>query len=187
MDYDYDYISDSLPMIFAAKNLYDADRTDILCDINDAIDSDNCYTFSLEALEHICDFVAADYNEEREVSSYYFSDESIMKYYRLCRKYSKQKGISLKENPYMQRAEQEVSEWLSSSCYYCGYILQTKLNHEWASGIVFYYDVNFFEFDALLERMVNIIDFFRCEVETLDNECETVKFIAIPIEEKRAA
>lgn len=89
MDFDYDYISDLLPMLFTGKMLYDNGREDILDIVDDAIDSDNCFTFAMEALENVCDFVACNYNEERMVSSYYFSDESIMEYYRLCRKYSK--------------------------------------------------------------------------------------------------
>lgn len=154
MNISYHEISNILPMLFTAKILYDADRQDILCDIDEALDSDNCFAFALEALDRICDFVAINYNEQSELNGYYFSDTSIMEYYRLCRKYSEQNGVKLEDNKYIQRAKQEVDECLNSECYYCYYLLQTKTNHDWASGIVFYYDENFYEFDALLERMV---------------------------------
>lgn len=87
----------------------------------------------------------------------------------------------------MQKAQREVYDWLSSGCYYCYFRLQTKVNHKWASGIVFYFDENFYEFDSLLQRMVNIIDFFRCEVVTLRKQVESPKIIALPVQKRLVA
>lgn len=83
----------------------------------------------------------------------------------------------LKKNPYMLRAAQEMRENMyEDGCYYCDYWLQTKINHKWASGIVFRYDIGYFsEFLALFSRLLYVFEFYTETVKELRAEVEKLK------------
>ena len=187
MELDYENIIDSLAVLYMAKRIYDNGRKDILDRIDAEIDPDDSYWFANGALEMICDYVDMKYDEEREVTSYYFSDESIMEYFKYCRQYAKIKGVKLQDCDYMKKANDKVHEQLESGCYYCDFHMETKINHEWASGIVFQFDANFYEFEALLLRILEIISFFRSEVVELKKEMDKHNAIQPIQEELRVA
>lgn len=113
---------------------------------------DEWYSCFWDVLGFGSDFLNADYDEYYAVNTYYFGFDAMSEYYRLCRTYCVQRGVSLKQNPYMREAEifvENAMDWGSGE--YGGYAfwLQTKINHKWASGLVVKTDENYFgaEFD----------------------------------------
>lgn len=139
---------------------------------------DDFYEAVLDALYCCCENVYADYKEETEVSSYYFSDPCMTEYYRLCREYSRRRGLKLKDNPYMLRAERFVSGQLSGP-YTCWHTLHTKTNHKCAAGIHFMHDCYFGQELELLERMLDIVQFFEDGV--LELKADLAKSTALAI------
>lgn len=146
--------------------------------LNTPMDYDFYYETVQEALYNCCDHVFGDYNENSDVEHTYFSAPCMMEYYRLCREYSKRRGIKLKENPYMLRAKGYVDNQLNGS-YSCWHILHTKVNHDCASGIHFMQDCYFDQHTALLERMLGIMQFYRDGAEEIKAELAKPTALAI--------
>lgn len=193
----YDYAASAVTMLQVAKMIYDTGRQDILNHrLNSfSFDCDEDYAFALEGIDELCDLFSHSCTDE--TGSMYFSSENMMEYYRLCRDYSKLKGIALKDNPYMLRAREDFREQMSEpGCYYCESWLQTKINHKWASGVVFKYDASYFyEFLNLFSRLLYVFEYYDCEVKTLRFEvwklrCQrqsNVIMLPLPREERSAA
>jgi len=118
-----------------------------------------------EAIENACEKV---WIEELDPGpKYYFSDPAMMEYYRLCREYSRKTGVRLKQNPFMLKAGEYVRWMLQLGSYGYDWTLLTKINHEWASGIVFYLDERFNAHLELLEALLEIFRFYETELEVL--------------------
>lgn len=179
MDADaFDYAMSSLGMLEVAAMVYETGYEHILEDLSEyCFIQDEEYEFATNGIHGLCDFVGENYDENNEINSLYFSSEDMMDYYRLCRELSKLCNIPLKKCPYMQRAETTVREWLFQlDCYYCNYRLQTKINHKWASGIVFQYDASYFyEYLALFSRLLYVFSFYSEMVKELRLEVEAMK------------
>lgn len=192
----FDYAGSTITMLQVAKMAYDTGRMDVVERLSSfSFDCDDEYAFAMEGMDELCDFIA-DHGED-ETATMYFSTKNMMEYYRLCREHSKLTGIPLKDSPYMQDAATHVREQMSvPDCYYCGYYLQTKTNHEWASGIVFHYDTSYFsEYLALFSRLLYVFEFYDCEVAALRFEVWKLKYqprnnvlmLPLPREEQRRA
>ena len=173
-----DYAASALEMLEIAAMVYETGRTDILEQLGSfAFDYDESYDLAMEGLSLVGDFSREYGHEDSEIVTMYFSSHAMMDYYRLCREYTNLTGVSLKSNPYMKRAESEVREQMDpADCYYCAYWLQTKVNHDWASGIVFKYDCSYFcEFLALFSRLLYVFQFYTNTVTELRKEVEVLK------------
>ena len=114
----------------------------------------NCF---YGALDVATDFFESQYYEISSETKFYFSYRAIVEYYRLCRIHSSKHGLKLRNDPYMKEALRFVQGMFDFG-YNGGYSvhLQTKINHEWASGLVIHLDESYFtaEFElaeALLE------------------------------------
>ena len=129
-------------------------------DIPWTLDGEDFYDAVLSALDGCCDFVKYDYDEGTEDTHIYLSDPCMLEYYRLCRAYSQRRGLKLKDNPHVQKAQQFVHRKLFGP-YTCSYVLHTKVNHKRASGIHFIHGPEFCEFLELLQRMLAILDFYK--------------------------
>ena len=116
------------------------------------------YTCFMDIAEIAVDFIAGNYQEDYCVDIYYFSYKDMMEYYRLCRVYSCKHGIRLRDNPFMREAEQFVTDAMEFNNYGgYWYHLHTKINHDWASGIVIHLDDNCFQDEfGLSEAMLSI-------------------------------
>ena len=172
-EYEYDHCEMSLIPIFVGKVLYDTGREeDYLKGIgSEAVIMEDYFSYIAEGLTTICDFW-----DGREVGPYidycwFFSDRSMMDFYRLCRDWSRQRGIRLKDNPYMEQARLELEEQLDSlnSCYYT-YRFSTKVNHRWASGITLYFSPEFNQEFSLLKALAHIFDYYKHMAERLRYE-----------------
>jgi hypothetical protein len=129
----------------------------------------------IEALCNLSDAVWSNYSEKTQVESMYFSSPDIMEYYRLCREYGKQAHVPLRDNPYVLGAAEYVDNQLEQGCYTCSHYLQTKINHKWASGIVFRMWPEFDGQLALLVFMVRIFDYYARELARLKTELKEMK------------
>lgn len=135
-----------------------------------------------ELLNLTADAIWQDYNEDYDVNKWYFSNTSMMEYYRLCRVYGSAHKLKLKENPYMQEADRFVESCmdLGDNCGY-GWKLNTGVNHKWASGIVFRSDCYFNgEFD-LLEALLCIQDWYSRAVIRLRGKLMEEGVIRVPM------
>lgn len=162
MNNDYDYIEGRMVPILVGKLLFDAGRAcDYLCEFDDwEIDGDCYYDYIISGLTCAGDFWNVHINEASERECWYFSDARMMEFYRLCRCWSRQRGTFLHENPYILEAERFVQEQLSLNSYCYDYVLKTKVNHQWASGIAFYRDPEFNQEYRLLEGLLKIYDHY---------------------------
>lgn len=171
--YEYEYFEMSLIPIMVGKVLSDVGREkDYLEGIGASpIVAEDYFSYILEGLITVCDFW-----EGREVGPYmdscwFFSDQSMMDFYRLCRDWSRQRGILLTNNPYMERARIELEEQLNSiNSYYYTFRYSTKVNHRWASGITLYLSPEFNQEFSLLKALAHIFDYYKHMVEELRYE-----------------
>lgn len=161
-----DVAREAFVTVYLCKLFYDFGRLDML-DTNFPVDEDYRWTLEYEAMNGISGAIWEECDENRFVQKYYFSDPAMMEYYRLCRAYCGRFGVSLKDNPYMNEASAYVHRMLRWIDGNFGYTLQTKINHEWASGIVAGYDEYFYSHTELIEALLYIFDFYKNGVETL--------------------
>ena len=87
-----------------------------------------------------------------------FSYRAMVEYYRLCRIHSSKHGLRLRDDPYMLDALRFVQQMFDFG-YTGGYSvhLQTKINHEWASGLVIHLDDSYFTAEyELAEALLEI-------------------------------
>lgn len=136
----------------------------------DYVDADMDVEACVHGLWCISDVVWSHYSEDEQVETMYFSHRDVMEYYRLCREYGKRFKVKLRDNLYMRAAADFVRDQLDQGCYACDYRLQTKINHEWASGIVFRMWPEFIWHFELLVLMNRIFDFYSKELIKLKKE-----------------
>lgn len=168
MEYNYDELTTAMDLLYVCARMIEAGRWTVE-NAKCTMHVDFYYDIATEALWSCCEDVYMDCNEEACITHYYFSDPCMMEYYRLCREYSRRRGLKLKDNPYMNNAKQYVREQLNGDWNSC-YILHTKVNHRCASGIHFMYDENFTGEVALLSRLLNVFSFYQEGVEKLKAE-----------------
>ena len=186
----YDDIREVIPSISAACMYYAYGKLDKLQKLGLDEATDDFYMMYYELLESSADFVCSDYNEYYNTTKWYFSFKSMMEYYRLCRDYCNKRGVSLKANPYMREAEKAVDRIMSlGSSYGYGYALKTKINHQWASGIVLETDEYFDGHQDVLEALLCLDEWFRQSVDKLKDDLHSTAVIPFPAaaERKEAA
>ena len=196
-EYIYESARRAFISIQVAKLLYDFGRKDILEHIGGYfVDEDSEYEVTLTALDHVSDYTNCIYRENSELTHYYFMDGAMTEYYRLSRTYGEIKGIAWANNPYRQKADEHIDEWLGApNCYYCDYKLFNRSHHYWGCVLKFTYDSSYFnEHFPLLERLLNVFDFFRNEASRLRFEVwkleqteSKVLLLPPPKETRRAA
>lgn len=161
--------------VYIHKMLYDNGR---LCDYEPCepkyIDPDMDFEAIWNGLWNVSDAVWSWNSPSSDIETMYFSHPDIMEYYRLCRVYGKKHGVKLADNPYMKAAAEYVRLQLDQGCYACEYILQTKINHDWASGIVFRMWPEFEWHFELLTLIINIFNYYTEQLGKLKSELETV-------------
>lgn len=188
-----DFFPRAVTGVQVAKLLWDYQKRDAFKDVctGSPIDEDCEYMTVIEALHSICDYVSSDDESDEEASYFYFSDQTIMEYYRLCQEYARMKGLPFGECTLVQEAANHVREWLEViDCYYCGYELETDTEKQWGCGIRFLYDMDYFwEFYPLLQRMLKVLSFFQEKLPALRREVDATKrpFAIVPYEPKGAA
>lgn len=172
-EYEYEFFETSLIAILVGKALSDVGREkNYLEGIGStSIEADDYYSYIMEGLIAICDFWCGQEVGPYMDSCWFFSDQGMMEFYRLCRDWSKQRGIPLRRNPYMERARLEVEEQLNSINSYCyNYRFSTKVNHQWASGITLYLSPEFNQEFPLLMTLAHIFDYYRQTAKKLQYE-----------------
>lgn len=186
----YNEIRDVIPSISLACLYYAYGKLDKLTKLGLDEATDDFFMMYYELVDISADFVCCDYNEYYNTSRWYFSFTSMMEYYRLCRDYCNKRGVSLKANPYMLEAEKAVDRIMALGCSYgYGYRLNTRINHQWASGIVFEIDEYFDGHEALLEALLCLDEWFQQAVDRLKDDLSDRTIIPFPAmaEQKEAA
>jgi phenylalanine-4-hydroxylase len=163
--------------VYVCKIIHDTGRLkEFMQDGPEYVDSDTDYAAVRIGLYYVTEKVwssvthDSDYGEV--IETLYFSDSTIMEYYRLCREYGKRHGVKLATNPYMLEAKRFVDNCLDQGCPVCEYRLQTKINHDWASGVVFRMWPEFEWHFALLTLIHQIFGFYREQLQRLKKELE---------------
>ena len=173
-------IVDVLPSIYIARLFYSYGRMNDLVECGFKEADNDYYEMFWELIQTVPDFVSCDFDVVTGVTKWYFSFTDMMEYYRLCRVYSRLRGLALKENPFMTDAMRFVQEAMDLDGYYgYGWTLQTRINHRWASGIVFRVDEDFTGEYELLEAVLSLSDWYSRHLEQLR--------LAIEEEKERAA
>lgn len=173
-------ISEVLPSIALARTFYEYGKLDAM--LNAGFDKPDSEIFMMfwELIDATSDFVHHDYDENWDVAKWYFSFEAMVEYYRLCRVYGGLHGLKLKDNPYMQEAQRYVETTMDFNGQY-GYAwhLNTRINHKWASGIVFRTDEYFNAEYDLLEALLAIGDWYKRHLEKLRSVIEEEKRLSV--------
>ena len=161
-------IVDVLPSIAVARLFYVYGRLDDLLNAGFETADNSFYEMFWALLDTIPDFISCDYVEDYDVTKWYFSFKDMMEYYRLCRAHSRLRGVKLKDNPYMRDAQRFVEYAMDlDGCYGFAWTLHTRINHQWASGIVFRTDEQFCAEYELLDALLSIADWYKCHLDPL--------------------
>jgi len=190
---EYEYFEMRIIPIIVGKVLYDIGREKryLTGFGSEGAEPDDYFDYIYQGLSEVCDFQYG-----REVGQYmdtcwYFSDRRMMDFYRLCRDWSKQRGVRLKDNPYMNQAKREVNDQMDINSWYCTYHLHTKINHKWASGIAFYFTSEFNQELRLLVALAELFDYYqktadiiRFEIWKYDLERRAKLLLPLPKEQK---
>ena len=171
-----------LPSIRIARIMYDYGKLDEMVDMGyDSADEDY-YMMWYELLSLAADGIWQDYDENYDVNKWYFSNRSMVEYYRLCRVYGSAHRLKLRDNPYIKEAEQfvEARMDLDDSCGY-GWYLNTGVKHEWASGIVFRSDCYFNSELDLLEALLSIQEWYPRAVIRLRGKLMEEGVVRVPM------
>ena len=158
-----EWIEELLASIYYAILSYRCGKLYEFIDAGNLSPHEEHYSCFFDLLGIIPDFCSAKYNEEFGTTSFYLSYRAMQDYYRLCRVYGILHHVRLKENPYMKEAESFVYrsfDWGDNGGY--AVYLQTRINHEWASGIVFQVDENYFCGETyLIETIIEIKEWYQ--------------------------
>lgn len=175
-----DDICEMLLSVRIASWFADYGRLDELNDIGFTGTSECVWDWCFFLLENAMEFATVGFIEAYEINTWYFSDSNIMEYYRLCRTYGKAHGFKLRDNPYMLEAKRMLDEAMNLDC--CGYSwhLNTKVNHKWASGIVFRSDCYFNMEFGLLHALLGITDWYKRAVYRLRGKLLRERIIQLP-------
>jgi hypothetical protein len=163
--------------VYIHKVIYDNGRLDeYAAEVPEYVDCDAEYEVGYLGLFYVTERVwyhrTSDPDYGSEVETFYFSNRDIMEYYRLCREYGKRRRVKLSANPYMLEAKRFVNDCLDQGCPVCDYLLQTKINHDWASGIVFRMWPEFEWHFELLTLINNIFMYYKEQLQKLKKELE---------------
>ena len=146
------------------KMFHDFGRADKLESGHEA-DRDLYWTMIHDMSLNITDKVWYSFDESFATEKYYYSSSSMMEYYRLCREYSKKHNIPLECNPYIEKARRYAKDKFNQSLPYMDYALQTKINHDNASGIVIWiYHEYFNSYSELMEALLHIFSSYEYEL-----------------------
>lgn len=171
-----------LPSIRIAQMMYAYGKLDEMLDMGFESPDEEFYMMWYELLNLAADAIWQDYDENYDVNKWYFSNESMVEYYRLCRVYGDAHKLVLKDNPYMKEAERFVEGHmdLGGSCGY-GWHLNTGVKHKWASGIVFRSDCYFNGELDLLEALLSIQEWYPRAVIRLRGKLMEEGVIRLPM------
>ena len=176
-----------LPSIELAHLFHSYGKLDEMLELGLDRANEDFYMYVFELMGVAAEGVWSDYNDSYDVSKWYFSSHPMVEYYRLCREYSKRHGIKLSDNPFVHNAESFVECALNlESCGY-GWRLQTKINHEWASGIVFQSDCYFNGEMELLEALLEIFGWYEAAEKRLREVLHTEETQKMNIEQEAMA
>lgn len=166
-------IVDVLPSIAAARLFYAYGRLNDFMKCGFETADNSFYEMFWELLGVIADFISYDYIEDYDMTKWYFSFKAMMEYYRLCRIFSRLRGVKLKDNPYVRDAQRFVECAMDlNNGYGYAWTLHTRINHKWASGIVFRTDEHFCEEFELLDALLSIADWYKCHLDPLRKAIE---------------
>lgn len=159
----------ALMCVYICKLFHDYGKLDRL-DTRSLVDPDNWYDLVCEGVQSCCEL--AEFGGDEFEAKIYFSDSSMLAYYKLCRDYCQSYGVSLKDNPFMKKADEYVNRLMyyhiSGDRY--GWTLHTRINHACASGVLFAYSSDYFNYHELLELcevMLEICRFYETELVAL--------------------
>lgn len=107
-------MDDICGMLIMVKAVYDATGKIIECDLH----SDYFFDVYMEAMDSAADVVAwGTINDYENVNKYSFP--CMDEYYELCRKYGRIHKVSFKNNPYVKKAEDNITSEMNSINSYC--------------------------------------------------------------------
>lgn len=170
----------AMDSVYLRKVLHDREMSYLYEDWppSEYLDEESEFDFDLivDALYSLSEAVWSHCSDYESIYTMYFSHPDMMEYYRLCRVYGKHRGVRLRDNPYMRRAAEYVRSLLyQEGCFTCDYRLQTKINHRWASGIVFRMWPEFNGNLALLVQIARVFDFYERELTQLKTELSEIE------------
>jgi hypothetical protein len=168
----------ALICVYVYKLIHDAGRLDdYKFYAPEYVDPEMDFESSIYGLDHVTEKVWSRVSRDEDygtgIETMYFSDPVIMEYYRRCREYGARRRVKLADNPYMLEAEAFVRRSLDQGCPVCDYKLLTKINHEWASGILFRMWPEFEWHFALLININHVFKFYKEQLHRLKKELET--------------
>ena len=102
--------------ITLAKELYDINRIDVMEHFSDELSWDSYYENIWGVMSHIFAGYYGDYNEESEIDMMWFTDDVISNYFVHAWEYGKHHNLHFSQNPYVSKAQNEVTRWFNISC-----------------------------------------------------------------------
>lgn len=162
---------------------------------NMVMDRDLEWELAWELRVHTFDHYFNDYLDDYGNAKEFFSDSSMIEFYRLCRTHASLHSMKLKEDPFYVHAEDFVDEVMRSIeddpyGYGYGWTLLTKINHECASGLIIYTSDGFSQYTSMSLEISVIPDYYRSQCTVLRKEiakCQREKLRTSKTKERKKA
>lgn len=160
-------------MLSTMKLMFDSGKGEGLFNAFEKVRFDPEYQYELfwEALMYASDFYDEKYHEDDDATEYTLSDKVVTEYYVLCKQYGRRKRIRFKDNPYVKKADDYVTEQMNAiRDYGIGWNLFTKTTGEYTSALNIWLYPGFIQTVELIESILDVFDFYEKEIQTLRAE-----------------
>jgi ferredoxin-thioredoxin reductase catalytic subunit len=170
---DYEDMYRPLLMVYTAKLMVDyGKKAEFQRRLSGYILDNNSYYDALwEALPYACNETFHKYYENSQVERFWFFDEAMIDFYKLCLVYNERYGIALNKdpnlNPYYKAATAFVREQLDFGAYTCDCTLYTDVTRKGRCRIVFVYDCYFDGLFHLLRGVYTVFGYYRQKAKEL--------------------
>lgn len=155
-----------LEMVYIAKLFYDHGKEFELAQ-TELYDDDNlefCYEAALSIFEDVDVF----YDDESEENIYILRDTMMARYFHLCRRYEREKGISKRKDPFRARAKTAMRDALNFNSYCYDYRYRANPTRKNGCAVIFYTNCEFYFAGEVIEGFWDLLDFYTEGVTELE-------------------
>ncbi len=175
--------------LYIVKQFHDHGKEKILLDEYGKYElcGDYMYEMSIEGICSVFSDTRNYYQENSDSEVYVFFDPSLDAFYRTCRAYERNKGISAEQNPYRKALERAINSALSFNDYSYDAYAYNDLDHKGRCRIVLALFCEFYCHHEVPAGLLAIMDALQEHTSRMERELaeipQNTKIVVLPQKE----